>query len=591
MLSVKIKSYIIITAITGFILSSHIMAQSATDSIFLSAMKDELNRSMNELEKKDHDKPFFISYTIADIHTIKATAKYGALISSDKNNFKDWNVRVMVGDYELNDENFIPDVLQNQDNRLVYNMPQENDYMGIRMALWSQTDMVYNSAAKLYKQKKSLIENNKVEEKLLGKADFTKTQNVKILIPSDNNTLDLSKIEYRAKEISEIFKKYPEVHSSGVSINQIRANIYFLNSENSVVVYPIGYSTINVFLSVINSKDENLQRNLSYNKLSSIDLPENQIIFNDIEYMVNDIKECQELKPYDDDYSGPVLFSGDVAVDVIESALFSNGIKLLASRKPLKRNDQYTLDLNYQKKNKTWEIGEIVIDKDISVTDYSTITEYQNERLWGTYKVDAEGVIPADSLLLIKNGILKTKYNDRTPADDVDHSNGHKRFAVRSQGVYSSLAPGILKVSSSNTMTIDELKTKLIETARDDGYEYAIFIKSATVNSSNPPAQIYKIDVETGKENRLRDASFNSINDREFKNIGGFSDQIIVKNKTFGVNRMATPDFFIMPSIGGGVPVTYITPSAILINRVDISTKNMNMPIKKPIVESPFIKN
>lgn len=590
MLSAKTKSNIFIAIIISLMCMQEISAQTATDSIFLSAMRDELNRSMSELEKKDHDKPFFISYTIADIKAVNASAKYGALTSSGENQYKDWNVRVMVGDYELNDENFTSDIRQNQENRMVYNMPLENDYMGIRMALWSQTDMVYNSAAKLYKQKRLLIDEKRVDEKLLGKHDFSRAQVVKIHIQNTRQQLSLQEAEKRVKDISEVFNNLPEIYSSGVSISHISANVYFLNSENTEIVYPLSYSTITVSLNVINEKDENFSRNLIYKSTSSINLPENKNIFNDIEYMIKDIKEEQALERFEDDYSGPVLFAGESVASVVESALFTNGKKIIASRKPLKRNDQYAPDYNYETKKRNWKIGKMVIDKNINVTDYSSLSNFKDKQLWGNYKVDAEGVIPADSLVLIKNGILMNKYNDRTPADDVEKSNGHKRHAIGLMGVSKTIAPGVLKISSTNnTMTYEDLKKKLITLAIEDGYEYGILIKPAPVSANNAPNQIYKVDVETGKEIRLRGASYNSINDREFKNIGGSSNELIAINKTFGGNGVSIPNLSFTPQ--SGVPVTYIVPSAILINRVDISSSDINFPVKKPIIDSPLIAN
>lgn len=589
MLTRYLKSALAVGLLVNLVFTIQIDAQESTDNIILKAMKDELDRNMASLAKEDHEKPFFIGYTIANINSVRASAKYGALTGSSENNFKDWSVRVMVGDYELNDENFNADQGQDIDNRMVFNMPQENDYLGMRRALWSQTDKVYNSAAKLYKQKKALIAGNKVDEELLQINDFSKVNPVQIRIPQISNTsISLQDAEKRSKAISKIFLSYPEVHNSNVAIHTVNADAYFINSENTEVVYPLNYSTINVSFTIIGDDGERFNRILNYGNISVDELPSNDIVFEDIAYLIKDIGAAQKLDKFDDEYSGPVLFTDDVAIQVLESALFSGNKKIIGSRKPLKRNDQYTSDYNFEKKKKDWKIGEKVIDPSLSVTDYSSMSTYRDKKLWGSYKVDGEGVVPLDSLVLIEQGILKTRYNSRTPSDDVGSSNGHYRHSIRMGGVSKTIAPGVMHIKSTETKTIKELRLKLLELAKDDGYEYGIIARPAPLNTRNKITEYYKVDVESGKETRLRGVSYNTIKDREFKKIAGIADDFIAVNKMFDASSAALPSLSSIAQIAGGVPVSVIGPAGVLLKRVDLSASGTSYKSKKPIVPSPM---
>ena len=97
---------VVLTYICGFGQSS--------DSVIFSAMRDELKRNIEQLSADVYEKPFFIAYSIADINNTVINASLGALNGSETRKYKDWQVRVMVGDYEINDENF------------KYDQPQEN---------------------------------------------------------------------------------------------------------------------------------------------------------------------------------------------------------------------------------------------------------------------------------------------------------------------------------------------------------------------------------------------------------------------------------------------------------------------------------
>lgn len=589
MLSFNKSVYYLILVMVIYTFSTNLSAQSNADSIIISAMKDELNRSMTELKKQDYEKPFYISYTIANISTLKASAKLGALTSSDQNQFKDWNVRVMVGDYEINDENFMSEVNDNNYNRFVYNMPIENDYMGIRRALWSQTDLVYNSAAKLYKQKKFLINNEKVNKELLKIPDFSKTDIIQINIEEQSDRPTLSSIESRVRNISEFFSRQNKIHDSRVTFHQLNANVYFLNSENIQVQYPLCLSTLTVSFSTIDTSNVLESRRLEYVDLSYTNLPDDSVIYRDIEYMISDIEEVKNAESFEDDYSGPVLFQGKIVANLFESALFKSGKKLIAFRKPLKRTDSYTSDDNLYSTGKDWNINDVVIDKNLTVIDLSSKQGISHENIWGHYKVDAEGVVPVDSLVLIKNGVLINKYNGRTPSSDVKSSNGHNRHSISAQGIFKTNAPGVLKVIPDKSYTFNDLKERLILEAMEENYDYAILIESADVNSINKPNQYYKIDLKTGIKTRIKDVMYRSVADRQFKKIGGTTNEMIVVNKTFSYNSGYMPHLpAAMDNSNSGVPITIISPSALLINRVDLRTHKFKRPEKKPIIESPL---
>ncbi|MCD4747559.1 MAG: hypothetical protein K8R58_14785, partial [Bacteroidales bacterium] len=93
------------------------------------------------------------AYTLCDGKILFINATLGALITSKEMPVRNSFVRVMVGDYKVNDENF-----EDANNITVYDvgdisLPIDDDYFGIRRSLWLATDKIYKSAAENYKTK------------------------------------------------------------------------------------------------------------------------------------------------------------------------------------------------------------------------------------------------------------------------------------------------------------------------------------------------------------------------------------------------------------------------------------------------------
>ena len=80
-------------------------AAAAQSDPVLEAMKAELKRSTT-LTLNQLDKPYFVSYSVDDIHSWSASAMLGALISSNSNNYRIPGVRIRVGDYKFDNTNY-----------------------------------------------------------------------------------------------------------------------------------------------------------------------------------------------------------------------------------------------------------------------------------------------------------------------------------------------------------------------------------------------------------------------------------------------------------------------------------------------------
>ena len=85
----------------------HSQTAAVSSDPVMRAMVNELERSVNELQFKDLDKPYFIQYVILDQERYRASATFGALTSSDTSQGRIVQAQVRVGDYEFDNSEFM----------------------------------------------------------------------------------------------------------------------------------------------------------------------------------------------------------------------------------------------------------------------------------------------------------------------------------------------------------------------------------------------------------------------------------------------------------------------------------------------------
>ena len=297
MKSNKPKVYLIIPLL---VLITTLFSQEKPQEIIKKAMKDELERNMKNLALENLEKPFFISYTISDAKTLYISSTLGALIKSEEKPYRKHSARVLVGDYESDNENFVE-----MNNMYSFNMnegyiPLENNYYGIRNSLWKKTDNMYKDAAELYERKISAINQQNLSEDETGLSDFSKVPKVKLDIPTDSFVLDKQKWEKTAKELSAIFKDYAEIFSSNVSIFLYQADIYFLNSEGTETKYPLSLAAVRVNAETQADDGESLFDHVLYYALTPDDLPAINNMKNEVKFMADNLVKIKNAPFFDE---------------------------------------------------------------------------------------------------------------------------------------------------------------------------------------------------------------------------------------------------------------------------------------------------
>lgn len=230
-----------------------LIANAQTEDVILRAMQDELNRNSKELTLPGFDKPFFIMYGLVDQKSMVVSATLGALMNSseDRNRYKS-TTRVLVGDYEFNDES-LEDNLFSSPTAMEISLPLDDDYWGVRRSFWVTTDNVYRSAARHFeKHKQTLKETGKPLAEIPHRS-FARVPVQRIIQTQAPATFNRQEWEVKVKELSALFTQHPNINNSVVFVSFVEGHKYLVNTEGLATKIPFSNATISAFAQ---SKDE-----------------------------------------------------------------------------------------------------------------------------------------------------------------------------------------------------------------------------------------------------------------------------------------------------------------------------------------------
>ena len=586
----KIKiQYILISIVISFLCSQNLVAQQSNKDIIFKAMQDEMERSMN-MSDKDYFTPNFISYTLMFQNSLKIVSQQGALFSSESRKYADGTWRLTIGDYQINDENF-ENKISSGGQDVFYEMatpPINPDYNGIRNVLWILTNYSYNTAAPNHKNKKELIEKHSLSEEDGLLPDFSREDVVEYVQDRASYTIDKSKLEEKTRLYSSVFKNYPDLKYAKSQISVIQNDLYYLNSEGSVVSYPMDLTRLVVSVKTDFSGENATSNSLSFIAKTPEDLPSDKEVIAEIDKLAQQLKLFADAENLNEEYSGPVLFEGNIVGDVFMANLFSFDFSLNARRRNLvvENYNKFYFEENGNKLQT--KIGEQIFPDHLSITSYSTLEEFEGVKLMGAYTIDSEGVMPSDSMIMVEDGILKNLYSSRIPTTVSEQSTGSRRFTFNNNKIGFRRAPGSLYIRSNKGSSSEQLKSKLLVLAKEKGFEYAYIVRSIPTSIANLPANCYRVNVETGEETLINGAVLRyKLKAQVLKTLSGVSNTSIVYNTLFSGTRYQLNS---INASASGLPLSLIIPSAILVDNADIRTRtqNKNLNSDLEVISNPL---
>jgi hypothetical protein len=199
----------------------------------LAALHDELQRSINRLALPGQEKPYYIQYRLLDLDERTVVAQFGALVGSTTTRNRFMSVDVRVGDYKLDNSNFIGyRGFRGFLGGSTGTVGIDRDYDSLRQDIWLATDQSYKEALDSLSRKHAFLRG-------LANAptidDYSQEPAAVIVEPHLEPDWTSRNWEAEAKAVSAQLRKYPELENSRVTYRIVYATTYLVTTEGTQI--------------------------------------------------------------------------------------------------------------------------------------------------------------------------------------------------------------------------------------------------------------------------------------------------------------------------------------------------------------------
>jgi TldD protein len=545
-----------VSAASGFgdasVSSSRSGSASASEDPVLQAMIDEIGRSMKDLHVDQHKPPYFISYEVKDVDEVVYSSCLGSKPITNRSHDRIFTPIVKVGDYDLDSGYHLSTHWDTS-----YPLPIDDNYAALRRALWLATDHEYKGAVRVLEWKKAYLSSNNVQDRL---PDMSREEPVVSLNSTEPLITSVAWLD-NIQRLSELFKNYPSLQKSKVSFINRTINRWYVNSEGSRVRDSNSKVSVRITASAQAEDGMPIVDYDIFARTNESQLPKYEQLKSATEDLAQRVSNLRNA-PKGEEYCGPVLFEDQAAAQIFSQVMATNFC--LA--------EEYigTEDWRNPLKN---AIGRKILPKQISVIDDPQAKDADGNLLYGTYKFDDEG-LPGKKLTLVDNGVLKGFCQSRLPTRKNAHSNGH---SVGGHGEFS-----ILEVASSQPASPEQIRSQLVDLAKDAGLDYVLVVSRMTDDyqmqeypsgqhrdkrpyvtpsySQQPgyPQLVYKLYPADGRRELVRGLEFRTMSLRAFRDIqavGNDAKAQIIEPADSNARALVIPSFVI-----GELELTPVTP-------------------------------
>jgi predicted Zn-dependent protease len=544
--------------LSGFMLLLSSRSHAQGDAV-TRAMHDEMQRSMQELQLEQLDKPYFVSYLVVDADQREVAATLGSVLLSAQRHTRVLTVNVRVGSYALDSSNF----LSMRAGGGSVELPIDDDYLGLRRQIWLATDGAYKKALVDLSGKRAALQNKSRRENI---ADFSKAAVISITDIKPRIDMDLLQATRLVRAASATFLQTPSIQSSRVQLVAENRFERYLNSEGSSFTRGSPRVSFRATASAQAGDGMDLSDFRAAFGESMADLPSEAVLLKDIREMQDGLIRLRTA-PLEDHYNGPVLFEGQAAAEVFARQF----APLLPAQPSVLSGTQGAAGAG----SLLSKVRSRVLPSFINVVDDPTLAREQGQALFGGYKVDEEGV-PSRQTLVVQHGLLKTVLTSRAPVRGFAESTGN----LRERGIASSN----LLVIADKTATPEQLRQQLMELTKSRGNSYAIVVRRLSGRFASLAYRVY----DDGHEELLRNTELQGLDAASFKDIVAASEQRVVYTEAASPVRIPTFVNLNLMSTGPALS-SYVVPS-LLFEDLAIENSGADIP-KPPIVSSPREKH
>jgi TldD protein len=567
----KIALALTATSLTGLLtFSTSSPVAAATEPALMQSMQTELHRAMTSLgtamqpgQSDDaQPKPYFVSYSVADAQSVSMAAQYGAITSSNESHRRTADVQVRIGSPTLDNTH--------GDHRAsaltTMPLPLTDDPAALARSLWFATNRGYAKALDSFLKVKTEQQVRAKEEDV--SADFSAEKATSdILPPAPELTFEKSAWEQRLRDLSGLFKQYPDIFANTVALDAENETDYFVSSEGAHVATPNHVARLVVVARTRAADGMDLFRVETFEADKLGNLPDQKTLAAKTEAMAKNL-EALRTAPITEPFNGPAILSGRAAAVFFHEVL---GHRLEGQRQ---RGDE-------EGQTFTKLIGKPILPTFLSVSDDPTLEKFEGTPLSGHYSFDDEGQ-PARRVDLVRDGVLQTFLMSRLPVASFSTSNGHGRAQT---GRMPTGRQGNLIVTSSKTASDAELRQLLIAEAKKQGKPYGLYFEDissgfAVTTRRSPqafqviPLVVYRVFVDGRPDELVRGVSIVGTPQAALNSIMATSNKQDIFNGICGAES-------------GQIPVSAVAP-AMLVSAIE-TQRQAQGTARPPIIPPPDV--
>ncbi len=550
------------------------------DTILMQVMESELSRAMSSLgtntpapasatpdaRNTPQPRPYFVSYSVADTENVSMSAQFGALSGENESHRRTADVQVRLGS-EAEDNTH---GAHRNSGLTTMPLPLTDDREALARSLWFATNRGYGRALDSFLQVKTEQQVRAKEED--SSADFSKETPQTALVPVDANftpesPLLTNKLQWQARlrELSGLFKQFPDIFYNNVGLQASNEVDYFVASDGTRVSTPNHVARLVIVGRTRAADGMDLYRVETFESDELGRLPDQDILVAKTLAMCKNL-EALRVAPVTEPFNGPAILSGRASAVFFHEVL---GHRLEGQRQKGDEEGQTFTKL----------LNKPILPTFMSVADDPTVANFDGIALSGHYVYDDEGQ-KARRVDLIKDGVLETFLMSRLPIASFSASNGHGRAEA---GHMPTGRQGNLIVTSSKTVPEAELREMLKAEAKKQGKAYGLYFEDissgfAVTSRRSPqafsvvPLVVYRVFVDGRPDELVRGVSIVGTPQAALSRIVATSNKQDVFNGICGAES-------------GNIPVSAVAP-AMLVSEIE-TQRQAQGSARPPIVPPP----
>jgi predicted Zn-dependent protease len=458
----------------------------------------------------------------------------------------------------------------------------DDDYDEIRRQLWLATDSAYKQALDDWAKKKAALENRVRTEDSL---DFSKEPASVAEQPGAPVALKLADAEKMVRELSGAFRGVAGIDYSAARLTAATTTTRFLSTEGT------RFTRVDPLVRVVVSADGQatdgmtLADSESFAARSVAELPPREKMMAAIGALQKRLVALREARPLEKRYTGPVLFEGQAAAELIGQTLAPAfvGVPRLVTD-----NQMFANVFGSDSGGMRDKLGSRILPAWIDMTDDATA----GGPFLGGYQMDDDGV-PSRANLVVERGVFKQLLNSRALVAGAERSTGSRRAV--------GAMPSNVFVKASQATPAAEMEAKLLAMVKERGLEYGVIVRriaNATAPKPSGNVRVFSVTIggpgsasgggytlepvieavkifADGRKELIQGATINGMTLSTFRDVVAASDTPFVYTNAYRNNRQS-------PLMGGplvlGTPLVSFSVPSLLFDEISL---------QRPVGEAP----